>query len=118
MIRITENTVWDNGMKLHEQTPAAQQWYREHIAPLLSYYVPELAKMEYLAANGIAGNVPHEGMAGRYLPETDAWCRPSKWEFDEKDFHFEVLNTYMGENTGWNLDFITVKISENGKRSF
>jgi hypothetical protein len=40
MIQITENTVWDNGLKLHEQAREAQEWYGERIAPLLSYYVP------------------------------------------------------------------------------
>jgi hypothetical protein len=71
--------------------------------------------MKYLADSGIAGNIPGEEMNGKYLPEIDGYCRPFKWTFDEQGFHFEVTNRYMGENTGWNLDFITVKISENDK---
>jgi hypothetical protein len=112
---VWSGVVWDNDVPLHEQAQEAQERYHENIGPKLSYYVSKELKEEYVRAHGLTVEIPNEELRGEYLPVfIDRFCRPKKWVFDESGFHFDVENIYMNENENWNLNYVMVKISNNG----
>ncbi|MDR0834616.1 MAG: hypothetical protein LBN93_10625 [Candidatus Symbiothrix sp.] len=113
-VTITENIVWDNDMKLHEQSQEAQTWYNDNIHPMLSFSVPKEIKQSVVDRLGLTGEVNEEPLQPDTIsPVFDTFGRPSKWKFYFDRFLVIVETVYMNQSVNWNLNYIKATITES-----
>ena len=115
IVNITEEIVWNNELKLHEQSIEAQEWYNTNILPLLSFHIPKEIKQDVADRLNLEGTMPDEPTDEKTPPIViDDFARPQKWIIKTDTFDIEVEYFYMNQNVNWNLDYIICKILNNG----